>query len=358
MCILCAVCSIGTGKTAVATYLTRRCKRAGFGVHYIRANSADDSSPFSIIRRLILELAGALSSFIDEASQREVVMSLLRTCFGKEDAEQWPVTRFPALRLVLGLQWELSTRCEGYYDSDSSVRGDTIPRILAKLLSPRSLLVVIDNAHFMCCDSWHIITQLSSYVCHSVVVLTVRVDDNKVVFDSCIPDSPAVTTRSLASALYDTLSEDTNTLGHISYTAGLHLRKTLLATEQELGEEDVSVSEADGAWGEAGCPRGGLYRHQTEYDQLYFKCHPSVLSELHLRPLNVNSVKTLLLKSFENSSYACEKMIRTVYRISKGNPFWCWKIIKFVQNSGDRKHTIYMAPNALILYCIIQGNNC
>lgn len=346
--------SPGVGKTAVATYLSRRCKRQGFGVLYVKANASDDSSPYSVIARLLVDLIGGVAAFGTEALQREVIHSLLLQCFGASEApDRWALTRFPVLRKVLGLTWEMSVCKDGYYNRTFNAEWNTVPYILSMLLSQRSLLVVIDNAHFMCRDSWSILLQLSQLQSRSVIVLTLRVDDDKSDSRARAAGSRAGLggnggRRAMVNAC-DTLSEETNTLGHMSHIAVQHLRSTLLAAVDDEGAvspvavwQDHSSAAGDVSISERSCrehaftsARAGLYRHQMEYDELCGLCYPLLLTELHLRPLNVNSVKTLLLKSFDNSSYACEKTIRTVYRVSKGSPFWCWKIIKFVKSSGQ-----------------------
>jgi hypothetical protein len=60
-----------------------------------------------------MKLAGGASAGTEELEWKVISTLLLQTFGESEDQDKWAITRFPVLRKVLGLKWELSVYKDG-----------------------------------------------------------------------------------------------------------------------------------------------------------------------------------------------------------------------------------------------------
>jgi class 3 adenylate cyclase len=334
---------VGMGKTAMATYLSRKYKCMGFNVTFVRASPIDEAIDFNILKKIIVGLISLINENAftnDLQTQREVITSLLKKAFPTEDMKSLTQNRFPYLRKVLQLTWELvpspevgqsyslpPSHQQEQHGSQLERNCQTITMIIRAIIGmlqgngSSGNVVIIDNAHFMCSSTWKEITKLITLHCPLLVVLTFRIHEvgnlselKKRNESLCSTNEPKESNCKGTSSLAQCASS------------------FFLSTLQRRYEEQHGNSVE-------------IVRHSAEYATLLTKLSSLNSSSLHLKPLNFQSFVKIFYKTFSPSdSNASSRFglndhhavtVKSVYRLSQGIPFWIWKIIKFLKFSGD-----------------------
>lgn len=252
----------------------------------IHISARHDDEAYGVFIKLFVDLVGP-EKFKSEAGQREVLGKLLRAVLPPQRQLEEFDEVMSRLRAFLKLQWK--------GDSDSfratllqapeDVVEDTVTKfewIVHKLLNDRKRVVVIEDAQF--CDelTWKRLGNILTSHLPVLMLVTVHVDPHVA--------SGAASSRANPStqvgAAYN-VSSDTQ------------LKQQLLhsSTYTEIGASD--------------------------------KCKTIVLSALTEGDI------TSMLESILEKSLVKDELVRTVFDISKGNPFWITTIAEFVKEKGS-----------------------
>jgi class 3 adenylate cyclase len=343
----------GIGKTAIATYLSRKYKCMGCNVTFVRASSSDESIDFNILKKILIGLISLINENTftnDLQTQKDVLISILKKAFPTEDLSSIAQNRFPSLQKILRLSWDMSSlpsssstlsslrssigSCDqGRMNTkpDSHLTISTIIRAIIGIIQGNGSsgnVLIIDNAHYMCSMTWSEITKLVTLHCPLLIILTFRIHEaqNKLFSSGSRHGDGGGTDTSSGAEM------NVNTVTRIGRSASNFILSTLQRRYEAAQGDKQNTSH------------GGLEiaRHYTDYISLLSKLSPLNSSSLVLKPLNHQSVKKIISKVISSIDYTSraemssyDPLVKSVYNLSHGIPYWIWKIIKFMKSSHD-----------------------
>eukprot|EP00595_Chromulina_sp_UTEXLB2642_P002031 CAMPEP_0196762888 /NCGR_PEP_ID=MMETSP1095-20130614/3036_1 /TAXON_ID=96789 ORGANISM="Chromulina nebulosa, Strain UTEXLB2642" /NCGR_SAMPLE_ID=MMETSP1095 /ASSEMBLY_ACC=CAM_ASM_000446 /LENGTH=926 /DNA_ID=CAMNT_0042114981 /DNA_START=2722 /DNA_END=5503 /DNA_ORIENTATION=+ len=93
----------GTGKSTAAQYFEQEARKRNIECIKIQSRPGEESRPYSIIRKLFLELVG-ISIFREEGQQRQVIRQIIKDAYPYSNDEV-KETAALTLEIILGLEW-------------------------------------------------------------------------------------------------------------------------------------------------------------------------------------------------------------------------------------------------------------
>jgi class 3 adenylate cyclase len=337
----------GSGKTALANYAIRRIiEPQANNPHflapvYVRLNAEDDNVPYATIKKIVRALFAWTQ--LDGIHQGNFIKKMLCGAFPKFSEIVIATFIYPRLKDVLGFTWEwnispttapvsvtatptpppatgegaIGTRnsfCNLLENTEKSFQL-TMSEFLYFILSDGIPVVAIDDAHFMCSDSWAIINMLGRMGCSAKIILTLRVHESSSFCSS--PQAPL----SDSSFLYSPVTHDGDA--------------DLLDRSLTPGEFPDNKSSSPLTPSSSLSSPFTPSRHCSEYLALCRQMDPTDLFDLVLKPLSRRTIRRILEKEFPILPIP-QDTISVICAISRGSPFLLWKIIQYVRNSGTQ----------------------
>lgn len=370
----------GMGKTTVATVFSQQCMKASsLATSYVLLNPLHSTNPYHAITSLIFDLIGD-GNFKTVEQQQTVVNSLLQQTYSQPLDSDFIAEKFLILKQVLGLDWSLlkpisdSNPCEeslrrpsvSLTRSNSALSGgrsvsvavsgrsflsprfglrsrgrsatikdneeelcDTLVEVLCAMLETAvGRVIIIDNSHFMHASSWKVLTRLCQFNARCIILLTIT------------GGAASKRSQELSSI---TVPQASSPATNRSTVRNMHFlaSSASMAVAESLDDEDMFGASS-------------ALDHVVHLKTLMDACG-GVVVEIRLEPLSKYMVSSFLTShlSKENLSAA---IIDEVYRISDGNPFWCWKIVQFIQDVGSVEVFASMMKynNDALLVCVLE----
>jgi hypothetical protein len=322
----------------------------GCNVTFVRASSSDESINSNILKKILMGLISLINENTftnDLQTQRDVLTLILKKAFPTEDLASIARHRFPYLQKILRLTWDMSPAPSfassssqrspinySYFNDQDEVNTSaeshhlTISIIIRAIISliqgngSSGTVLIIDNAHYMCSMTWREITKLVTLHCPLLIILTFRIHEAQ---------NKLFSYRQRSYATESGLEENVNTVTRIGRCASNFILSTLQHRYEAAQDNKQKTSHT------------GLEintRHYSDYISLLARLSPLNSSSLILKPLNHQSVTKIFSKIFEETTstprgLAYDNLVKSVYDLSHGIPYWIWKIIKFMKSSHD-----------------------
>ena len=186
----------GSGKTSLTNYIIKKIveltpKNSFLAPLYLSLTSNDDNMPFSTIKKLIEYLLAWIVNG-DRLNQLNILHSMILASFPMYSKCIIRFYLYPLLRETLDLksEWSLDIleTIETTELCPSTISHENIHLLIAQLLyfmlSSGIPVLAIDNVHFMCSDSWIVITHLCRIGCAPKIILTIRVHESGTLLSS------------------------------------------------------------------------------------------------------------------------------------------------------------------------------
>jgi class 3 adenylate cyclase len=115
----------GTGKSTAAQYFEQESRKRNIDCIKIQARPGEETRPYSVIRKLFLELIG-IGNFREEWQQRSIIREVIREAYSSESDEE-RLNAELTLEIILGLDWSEAFRTFYTDDADGDFEGGGDP---------------------------------------------------------------------------------------------------------------------------------------------------------------------------------------------------------------------------------------
>jgi class 3 adenylate cyclase len=315
----------GMGKTETARFFSTVMTKHKFRVYTVVCTEDMSKTAYSMIRALFLAVVG---EFETEADQRRVLIDLLRRTYDNLSFNTVLKTKFPMLKKILNLQWDLSAddkRLMAKLPSvDTCVREAARKRVLSliyggssatsmaqidmtlydvffTLLRDFPFAIVAENTHHADKQSWNELLLLADLKVWGALLVTTQ-EELRV---------PA----EFHTAIAKHMKKSTCFL-----TKYGSLVRTLLASESEDKEESFYKTADVGI---------------SQITKIVKTFNLNNVIELPLKHLDAGQVKNILssVTKLKDSDIPGD-VVSLVHRVSGGNPFWCRLFAFFIADEG------------------------
>jgi class 3 adenylate cyclase len=358
----------GMGKTTAASVFAHKCrKKLDIPTTYLHLNPSHSSSPYHAMRALFYDLVGE-SNFKTVEQQQNLIAAILQKTYPSElftTPNARCSARVAVMQKVLGFSWSSPTtnsdeiRLPAYSptaDSQASYSflsrspsshrvqpfallkagsnsasatvwnlasaegdeyEDTFVEVLHALMHAQiGRVVVVDNAHYMHMCSWQLLVRIFELNAHCMFVLTMASSDLK---------KDKVEREKLDRERFSSSIDS-----HPSTPSSRRSRSSVRNTRFLAKSASLSISSAIAD--DSALATGSANEHVVHYQRLVKACRQLV--EVCLEPLSKYMVSSFLAVHLDKEDIS-SSVLDEVYRISEGNPFWCWKIVHFIKEMGS-----------------------
>lgn len=369
----------GSGKSTMAMYTFRECKKRAFNTSYVRISATDRDVSLSAIRKILLELIGDGNFLEDKSSQQYVVFTLLRKAFKGESLQYICEHRYPIFKKVLRLSWDMIsitddsnlssvsdtngnisnckvrvTEGTGYRAQSICVNTITLPKILNDeltlstiisylLLDKKISCVILDDVHHMCKKSWKIMNMLSKSVINTCFLMSICCEKYSL-HEKGNRDESETSCGSNISVM----GEDVGT--HTSPKRLVDKSLSSLSSRVEI----INQKSNDDHW---------LHDCLNEYNVI---ADLDTTVVIDIKPLSIDGTSRLICNNIQSKHLlsngtevhtTTDPLVALAYKISEGSPFWTWKIIKFINDSGKKdilKTTKLCIDRQALMMCMME----